>query len=155
MLCERLRHLSKKGLEVTVRLVRDLLEIDGQSLKLVGLEKLNEFLNTRCPCRWISEKPREPGSVPPPLHRVLDHGQNRNVRLRYLDVFQRPVLDVDLQVHGRTLKIKPAGDEPVEMGKRPLKSGVASVVPVHVEADAQGPFVCTFKRHGDRATVRR
>src|SRR6516165_12012631 len=114
MLSELLRHLGEKDLEVIVCPGRDLLEIDGQSLKLVRLEKPHDVPDTGCPCRRISEKLREPRSVPLPLYRVLNHRQDRSVPFSGPDIFQRPFVDVGLQVHGRTLEIEPAGYEPIE-----------------------------------------
>jgi hypothetical protein len=95
---ERARQFAEKVLQVLLRLGRDLLEIDGQSLKLVGLEKGDDLVDARRTRRRIRKQPREAGSVPFALNRILDHGKDRRVGLRFLDQLQHPIIDIGLQL---------------------------------------------------------
>ncbi len=85
-------------MQVLLRLVWDLFEVDGQSLKLVVLEKGDDLIDARRPRLRIGEQLREPGSVPFTLDRILDHGKDWRVGLGLLDELQHPIVDICLQL---------------------------------------------------------
>ncbi len=146
VLGESRRHFGQEGLQILLRLRRNLLEVDGQPLKLVRLEKRNDVVESGLPRRWVREQLGQPGAVPFLIGHILNHGHDRNVGLRRLNVFEDPIIDAGFQVHGRPGKAQPAGDDPIKIGKHPLEIGVAVIVPVDVEADAQGACVRASER---------
>src|SRR6185295_9049307 len=88
-------------------------------------------------------------TVPMSVEHILDHGQDSDPGLRRLNVGKSPLVDVSLQVHVLALEAEPARKDPVEMGQGPLQRGEAVVVPVHIEADAEGPILWPGKRLGE------
>ena len=66
-------------------------------------------------------------------------GRTRNIGSRLLDQPQRPIIDIGLHLQIRTGKRKPARNDPIELGQRPLERRVAVIVPIDIEADAQRP----------------
>src|SRR4029077_1427281 len=58
-----------------------------------------------------------------------------------------------LQIEIGTLEADPARDNPVEVRQRTLQRRVAVVVPIDVEADAQGPLLRSSERRRNRMTI--
>ena len=51
----KLRNFGQEGSQILLRSGGNLLEVDGQSLKLVGLEKFNDVFDTRRSCRRVGK----------------------------------------------------------------------------------------------------
>src|SRR4029079_9575431 len=63
---ESLRHFCKKGLKVLLRPRRDFLEVNGQSLKLIRLEKRDDLIQPRRSRCRIGKPPRQTRPAPHP-----------------------------------------------------------------------------------------
>ena len=145
--------LRQEVTQVLLRPWRNLLEVDGQPLKLVRLEKQDDVIDARHPRRRVGEQSREARPIPFSLHCILDHGKYGNVRFRLLDELQHPIVDIGFELEVRTLEAEPARDHPIEMGKRTLQRRIAVVIPVDVKADAQRPLLRSSERRRKRVTV--
>ena len=145
--------LGEKVPQILLRARRQFFEVDGQPLKPIGLEEGNDVFDARCSCRGVGEQPRQSGSIPFSLNRVLDHRQDRYVRLGLLNELQHAIVDLSLEFEVRAFEADPARDNPVEVRQRLLQSRVTVVVPVHVEADAQRPLLRSSERRRNRMTV--
>ena len=111
-------------------------------------------LSRACRASGSASSFAKPGAVPFLIRHILDHGHDRNVGLGILNVFQDPIIDAGLQVHGRPRETEPTGDHPIETRQRPLESRIAILIPVDVKADAQRPSGGACERGGHDRPLR-
>ena len=128
---------AHERLQVRLRCRRHLFEIDHHALQFVLLDESGDLLDAFAARLCVGKQLGEALAVPDVVLRILQHRQDWHLGLLAMDKVERLAVDVDAERHAIAAERSPRRHDPIEPLEIAPERGVAAVVPIHVEADAQ------------------